>query len=67
MCLSVVAEARASNKPTDAELVAITARGRLLAEYDQAAWHATDVVLATHPKEGKLVVSPVSGCGFVRG
>jgi hypothetical protein len=31
---------------------AITERGRLLAEYDAAAWHATDAVLATHPKEG---------------
>lgn len=31
------------------ELDAITARGRLLAEYDQAAWHATDAVMALHP------------------
>ena len=31
------------------ELDAITARGRLLAEYDQAAWHATDAVLALRP------------------
>jgi hypothetical protein len=52
MCLSVVAEAKAASKPNDAELAAITARGRLLAEYDAAAWHATDAVLATHPKEG---------------
>jgi hypothetical protein len=52
MCLSAVAEDKASSKPTDAELAAITARGQLLAEYDQAAWHATDAVLATHPKEG---------------
>jgi hypothetical protein len=42
----------ASQKPTSAELAAITDRGRLLAEYDAAAWHATDAVLATHPKEG---------------
>jgi hypothetical protein len=33
------------------ELDAITARGRLLAEYDRAAWHATDAVLALHPDE----------------
>ena len=45
-------EAQASNKPPTAELAAITERGRLLAEYDAAAWHATDAVLATHPKEG---------------
>lgn len=42
----------ASQKPTSAELAAITERGRLLAEYDAAAWHATDAMLATHPKEG---------------
>ena len=33
------------------ELDAITARGRLLAEYDRAAWHATDAVLALHPDQ----------------
>ena len=27
----------------------VTARGRALYEYDQAAWHATDAVQATHP------------------
>jgi hypothetical protein len=43
--------AGASSNPSTAELAAITARGRLLAEYDAAAWHATDAVLATHPKE----------------
>jgi hypothetical protein len=31
------------------ELDAITARGRVLAEYDQAAWHGTDAVLALRP------------------
>jgi hypothetical protein len=31
------------------ELDAISARGRLLAEYDQAAWHGTDAVLALKP------------------
>lgn len=43
--------AGASSKPSTAELAAITTRGRLLAEYDTAAWHATDAVLATTPKE----------------
>ena len=42
----------ASQKPTRAELAAITDRGRLLAAYDAAAWHATDAMLATHPTEG---------------
>jgi hypothetical protein len=49
-----VAEARASSKPSDAELAAITDRGRLLAEYDDAAWRSTDAVLATHPKDGSI-------------
>jgi hypothetical protein len=31
------------------ELDAITARGRVLAAYDQAAWHGTDAVMALHP------------------
>jgi hypothetical protein len=57
VCLLVVLSlfatgAGASARPSSAELAAITERGRLLAEYDAAASHATDAVLATHPKEG---------------
>ncbi|MGA2964474.1 MAG: hypothetical protein ABSD96_22660 [Candidatus Korobacteraceae bacterium] len=48
------AGARASSKPSDAELAAITARGVLLAEYDTAAWQATDAVTAMHPIEGRI-------------
>jgi hypothetical protein len=33
------------------QLAEISARGRMLAEYDEAAWHATDAVIATHPKQ----------------
>lgn len=44
--------AGASGRPSAAELAAITERGQLLAGYDSAAWHATDAVLTTHPKEG---------------
>ena len=29
----------------------VTARGRSLYEYDQAAWHATDAVQALHPPD----------------
>jgi hypothetical protein len=36
--------------PSAAELAAITERGRALAEYDQAAWHATDAVQMANPK-----------------
>ena len=35
-----------SSRPSQAELASITARGVLLAEYDSAAWHATDAVAA---------------------
>jgi len=36
-------------RPSDAELAAITQRGRDLAAYDQAAWHATDAVQMANP------------------
>ena len=36
--------------PSPAELAAISERGRALAEYDQAAWHATDAVQMANPK-----------------
>lgn len=37
-------------KPTADELAAISERGRVLEEYDQAAWHATDMVQTANPK-----------------
>jgi hypothetical protein len=52
--LFLVAKVSASSKPSEAELAAITARGVLLAEYDKAAWQATDAVKATHPVEGRV-------------
>jgi hypothetical protein len=36
--------------PSTAELAEITERGRALAEYDQAAWHATDAVQTANPR-----------------
>lgn len=39
---------------SDSELAAITVRGRFLADYDTASWHATDAVLALKPAEGKV-------------
>jgi len=36
--------------PSDTELAAITERGRALAGYDAASWHATDAVQAANPK-----------------
>ena len=53
-----------SSGPSAAELEAITSRGRLLAEYDTAAWKATDALLATHPKEepgGRYVARKIEG------
>ena len=41
--------------PTKEELTAITDRGRDLAGYDAAAWHASDAVQAKQPKEGNVV------------
>jgi len=41
--------------PTTQELAAISDRGRDLAGYDAAAWHASDAVQAKQPKEGSVV------------
>ncbi len=46
--------AQRSPLPTEAGLMEITERGRMLAEYDAAAWHSTDAVKALKPEEGKL-------------
>ncbi len=43
-------QARRSAGPFDVDLSAITERGRVLAAYDQAAWHATDTVQMANPK-----------------
>jgi hypothetical protein len=55
LCLLAVAKEKKPDKgnlPSAAELVAITARGRMIEEYDVAAWHATDVVQDLKPEEG---------------
>jgi hypothetical protein len=41
--------------PSKYELAAITERGRDLAGYDAAAWHASDAVQAKEPKQGSVV------------
>jgi hypothetical protein len=48
------APAQRSPLPTEAGLMEITIRGRMLAEYDTASWHSTDAVLALKPEEGKV-------------
>jgi hypothetical protein len=40
--------------PNEAELAAITDRGRDLAGYDAAAWHSSDAVQAKEPKQGSI-------------
>jgi hypothetical protein len=44
----------------------VTERGRALYEYDQAAWHATDVVQAAHPAQGlvKRYIARKSDAGW---
>ena len=45
--------------PSNEELAAIAERGRLLYEYDQAAWHASDAVQMANPKnvEGQRYIA----------
>jgi hypothetical protein len=47
-----VAMAQRTAPPSKAELAQVTERGRQLAQYDMAAWYATDAVVATKPEEG---------------
>lgn len=52
--LFVAAAAQGSSRPSKAELEGITQRGRLLAEYDTAAWEATDALQAAGPAKDRL-------------
>lgn len=52
--LFAAAAAQGSSRPSKAELQGITERGRLLAEYDAAAWQATDALKDAHPAEDRL-------------
>ena len=56
-CATVLAQNSA--RPTQEELAAITERGKMLYEYDQAAWHATDAVQMANPKtvEGQRYIA----------
>jgi hypothetical protein len=50
-------------RPSEADLARITERGRTLAEYDRAAWHAADAVQMANPKttEGQRSVAAKEG------
>jgi hypothetical protein len=53
------AKAQEALAPTQDDLAAITERGRLLYEYDQAAWHASDAVQTANPRnvEGQRYIA----------
>lgn len=50
LAVAPMATAQEVPAPTQEDLARITERGRLLYEYDQAAWHATDAVQMADPK-----------------
>ena len=52
--LTTVAAAQRTAPPSKAELAEVTERGRQLAQYDVAAWHASDAVVATKPEQGAV-------------
>lgn len=54
LLLAPAAIAQRNAPATEAELAEITGRGRQLAEYDVAAWHATDAVVALSPPQGSV-------------
>jgi hypothetical protein len=57
--LAVGSNGWCDEKPTEKELAATTERGRVLSEYDRAAWHATDAVQTANPKtaEGQHILA----------
>ena len=48
------AMAQRTSPPSKAELAQITERGRQLAQYDVAAWYASDAVIDTKPEQGTV-------------
>jgi len=60
---AVAGQDGAGAAPTSAELAAISERGRGLASYDQAAWHATDALQMANPKtaQGQHYLARVEG------
>ncbi|HEX6045377.1 MAG TPA: hypothetical protein VFZ22_12880 [Pyrinomonadaceae bacterium] len=53
--VATFAQAERTTPATEQELAQITERGRKLAEYDVAAWHGSDAVMALQPAEGSVV------------
>jgi hypothetical protein len=65
--LVVYSAAGEKEPPPKAVLAAITERGRDLAGYDAAAWHASDAVMAKKPKPGSVTgyLARKTGKGWV--
>ena len=51
------AAAQLPTPPADSVLAAITARGRMLQQYDIAAWHGGDAIAALNPAPGEATAS----------
>jgi hypothetical protein len=47
--------AQRTSPPTEAELAQITERGKRLVEYDLAAWHGSDAVMAMQPAQSSVI------------
>lgn len=54
LLFSAVSYSQRNAPGSEKELLEISARGKMLAEYDQAAWHSTDAVLALSPAKGSF-------------
>jgi hypothetical protein len=52
--IGVGVHADVANPPSDSELSEIAARGHALSEYDAAAWHAGDAVMALKPSQDTI-------------
>lgn len=53
-CITLTTFSQREKEASPAELGEITLRGRMLAEYDIAAWHSTDAVIALSPEKGSF-------------
>lgn len=58
---------RENKVPTPEDLRGVTARGKMLAEYDVAAWHATDVIQDLKPEKGstRYYIAKKTDAGWV--
>jgi hypothetical protein len=64
--LGLCVAARSDSPPSSSELEAISARGKLLAAYDVAAWHASDAVQALPAEKARIgrYIARQSGDGW---